>query len=102
SAPRSRRRRPRSAGPGRGWQAGSWHGGRAEVTEIPDRWAALVLTTSDRSFAGQRPDRSGEFLSARLVELGFRVDRQVVPDDLDLIRHALVEGAATHRLVITT
>lgn len=72
------------------------------MTESQDRPAALVLTTSDRSFAGERPDRSGELLANRLVELGFRVDRQVVPDDLEVIRQALVEGAATHRLVITT
>ncbi len=72
------------------------------MAESLDRPAALVLTTSDRSFAGERPDRSGELLAARLAELGFRVDRQVVPDDLEVIRQALVEGAATHRLVITT
>jgi len=72
------------------------------VTESPDQPTALVLTASDRSFAGERPDRSGELLAARLVELGFRVDRRVVPDDLEVISRALVEGAATHRLVITT
>ena len=72
------------------------------MTESPDRLTALVLTTSDRSFAGERPDRSGELLAARLAELGFRVDRQVVPDDVAIIERALIAGAASHRLVVTT
>lgn len=72
------------------------------MTESPDRLTALVLTTSDRSFAGERPDRSGELLAARLAELGFRVDRQVVPDDVGIIERALIAGAASHRLVVTT
>lgn len=63
---------------------------------------AFVLTTSDRSAAGTRPDASGAALEARLVELGFTVERRVVPDDRAVIAAAIVEGAARHRLVITT
>jgi molybdenum cofactor synthesis domain-containing protein len=63
---------------------------------------ALVLTVSDRSFEGSRPDASGERLQQRLEALGFEVERRVVPDDIPVIAEALAEGAARHRLVIST
>ena len=44
-----------------------------------------MLTVSDRSAAGTRPDASGEALAARLAELGFEVERAVVPDDVAAI-----------------
>ena len=66
------------------------------------RRTALVLTCSDRSAQGRRPDASGDVLQARLEALGFAVERRVVPDDRSAIGLALVEGAAAHRLVVTT
>ncbi len=64
--------------------------------------SALVLTASDRSAAGTRPDASGELLAARLAALGFAVERRVVPDDESAIAAAIVAGARDHRLVVTT
>ena len=64
--------------------------------------SALVLTVSDRSFEGSRPDASGEALAARLGELGFGVERLVVPDEVPAIAAAVATGAAGHRLVVTT
>jgi molybdopterin adenylyltransferase len=66
------------------------------------RLTALVLTASDRSSAGTRPDTSGERVSMRLAELGFIVERQVVPDEVERIRAALIAGSAGHRLIVTT
>jgi molybdopterin adenylyltransferase len=66
------------------------------------RRTALVLTCSDRSAAGTRPDASGEAIQARLESLSFAVERRVVPDDRAAIGAALIEGAATHPLVVTT
>ena len=67
------------------------------------RRTALVLTCSDRSAAGTRPDASGEALQARLEALGVRASSgRVVPDDRAAIGAALVEGAAAHPLVVTT
>ena len=69
---------------------------------VPAGRSALVLTASDRSAAGTRPDASGELLAARLAALGFVVERRVVPDDEGAIAAAIVAGARDHRLVITT
>ncbi len=68
----------------------------------PGSRSALVLTVSDRGAAGTRSDTSGEALADRLAELGFAVERRMVPDDREAIAAALVEGCATHRLIVTT
>jgi len=68
---------------------------------MPDR-SAFVLTVSDRGAAGERADESGAVLAARLAELGFRVERGLVPDEPAAIRAALIEAAACHPLVLTT
>lgn len=64
--------------------------------------SALVLTCSDGSAAGVRADESGQVLAARLAELGFDIERQVVPDDRAAIESALVDASGRHRLIVTT
>jgi len=64
--------------------------------------SALVITASDRSAAGERPDSSGARVEARLRQLGYEVERVLVPDDVERIRGAIVSGAERHRLVLTT
>jgi molybdopterin adenylyltransferase len=64
--------------------------------------SALVLTASDSTSAGARDDASGDVLEARLVELGFRVERAVVSDDRPAIEAALRAGADRHVLIVTT
>ena len=56
--------------------------------------SALVLTISDRSFEGSRPDASGERLEARLRGLGFEVERRVVPDEVPRIAEAIVSTSS--------
>ena len=69
--------------------------------DVPDGAAALpsqlapgtrihVLTVSDGVAAGTREDASGAALERRLTAMGGRVDRAVVPDDVRLIRAAIV------------
>jgi molybdenum cofactor synthesis domain-containing protein len=41
-------------------------------------------------------------VSARLSDLGFTVDRQLVPDDRAAIEAALRGGASSHDLIVTT
>lgn len=68
----------------------------------PANLSALVLTVSDRSYEGSRPDDSGDRLEQRLVGLGFAVERRIVPDEVARIADAIREGAARHRLVISS
>jgi molybdenum cofactor synthesis domain-containing protein len=66
------------------------------------RPTVLVLTVSDRGAAGDREDVTGAGLAERLVELGFEVERGIVPDEQALIEGALIAGSARHSLVVTT
>jgi molybdopterin adenylyltransferase len=66
---------------------------------------AGVLTISDRSSQGLRPDASGPALVSALESMGFSVERAaVVPDDVRLIGDALIEWADRDRLdlILTT
>ena len=65
---------------------------------------AAVITCSNRSAAGERPDDSGRLLADSLTDWGYRIlAKLVVPDDVALIqkavRQVLADGA---RLVLTT
>jgi molybdenum cofactor synthesis domain-containing protein len=68
---------------------------------VAGRRTAYVLTVSDRGAAGDRADATGAALAARLAEIGFDVERAVVPDERSLIEPALVAAAARHPLVVT-
>jgi molybdopterin adenylyltransferase len=63
---------------------------------------AVVITASDRSAANEREDTSGVAVARRLEALGFKVDREVVPDDRSRIQRTLVAAAARHPLIVTT
>lgn len=62
----------------------------------------LVVTVSDGVAAGIRQDASGDGLARRLAELGYAVDRAVVPDEQPRIEQVLVDGSNGHALVLTT
>jgi molybdopterin adenylyltransferase len=62
----------------------------------------MVITASDRSAAGEREDRTGADVAARLEALGFRVERHVVPDDQRAIEQALIDATTRHPLTVTT
>jgi molybdenum cofactor synthesis domain-containing protein len=65
--------------------------------------SATVITVSDASAAGRRPDTSGPAVSARLRSLGYNVIAQhIVPDEIDPLVDALRQATATSRLVVTT
>jgi len=64
-----------------------------------------LLTASDRSSRGERPDLSGPALEQVLVTQGWTVIRKaVLPDDLDSLRHTLAEWADSGRMdvILTT
>jgi len=64
--------------------------------------SALVITTSDGAASGAREDISGSGVARRLTELGYAVERLIIPDEVAAIERALVEGSADHALVLTT
>jgi molybdopterin adenylyltransferase len=74
---------------------------REEAQEAPVE-RAFVLTISDGVAAGTRDDESGGVLEAQLVELGWEVDRAVVPDDPDQVVTAVEDASIAHLLVVTT
>lgn len=65
---------------------------------------AAVITVSDRSSAGVRPDESGPVAVAALREAGYEcADAVVVPDGADSVERALeAEILAGVKLIVTT
>ena len=65
---------------------------------------AAVITCSNRSARGERPDDSGELLATLLADGGHEVVlRRVVPDDVSAIRGAIHDALlAGARAVLTT
>jgi molybdenum cofactor synthesis domain-containing protein len=64
---------------------------------------AAVVTVSDRSSRGERPDTSGPLLVGLLRELGLQVEEPVVvPDEVEAVQAALRAAAASYDLVVTT
>jgi molybdenum cofactor synthesis domain-containing protein len=68
------------------------------------RRRARVVTVSDRSSRGERPDTGGPLLAGLLAELGLDVgDVVLVPDEADAVSGALRAAAAeAYDLVVTT
>lgn len=66
---------------------------------------AAVVTVSDRSFSGQRPDSAGPLVAELLREAGYQVaETAVVPDERPQIEETLrriADGGAVQLLVTT-
>ena len=67
-------------------------------------FTARVITVSDRSYRGERPDEGGPLVRQLLEEAGYEVDGVViVPDEQDQIQDALIAAAeADVALIVTT
>jgi len=64
-----------------------------------------ILTSSDRSARGERPDLSGEGLRQAVLAQGWLVVRQtILPDEFNLLRQELVEWADSGEIdiILTT
>jgi molybdopterin adenylyltransferase len=65
--------------------------------------SAIVITASDRCFAGTQTDISGPAVAALLSDAGVVViETLIVPDELDPLIAALSASAARAALVVTT
>ena len=67
-------------------------------------FTAMVITVSDRCAQGQREDASGPLLVQLLQDAGYTVTgTAIVPDEYDVICHALRQSAqADTALILTT
>jgi molybdopterin adenylyltransferase len=64
---------------------------------------AVVITVSDSCFSGQREDRSGPEVAARLRHAGFTINGiLIIPDEQEQIASTLREQAAEAQLIVTT
>lgn len=70
-----------------------------------DMYTAAVLTVSDRSFRGERPDEGGPLVASILEKAGYEVVKTaVVPDEQEQIEAALIalaDGEGVCLLVTT-
>jgi molybdenum cofactor synthesis domain-containing protein len=62
----------------------------------------VVITVSDGVSAGVREDGSGDALERMLVDRGFEVSRDLVPDEADEITRAILAASSSASLVLTT
>ena len=90
-----------------GGRSGDYERDSTEVAAPPDEAAheAAVVTCSNRSASGERPDESGPVLIGMLRRAGFDVadEAHVVPDDAGAIAALLARlSDAGHRLILTT
>ena len=68
-----------------------------------DGIAIVVVTVSDRSAAGQRPDSTGPILAEAFRSAGAEVVGTVVPDEADEVTRAIEAAIASGaRAVVTT
>ncbi len=79
-------------------------GGKTSFKErIPAGFKATVLVTSDSTSKGTRQDKSGQMILERLHAFGVGAGLEIIPDDAEMIRSALLrycdEG---FHLVLTT
>ena len=66
-------------------------------------YTAAVLTVSDRSSRGERPDEAGPLAASLLEAAGYRVvETALVPDERPEIEAALIRLAERAALVVTT
>ena len=67
------------------------------------QFTAAVLTISDRSAKGERPDKSGPAVVAVLEQAGFRlIAADVLPDERARIEASLIQLSETVNLIVTS
>ena len=68
-----------------------------------DGLTAAILTVSDSSAHGLRPDTSGPALASLLIQNSYQViETAIVPDEIPEIQAALIRMATNARLVVST
>lgn len=76
-----------------------------EERTVPRPWQAAVVTLSDKGARGEREDKSGPAIAARLTESGYEVaERLLLPDDPAALKVQLIRLADQRQLdlILTT
>ena len=64
-----------------------------------------IITSSDKGYAGEREDKSGETIKKIVEENGFKVVKQVIlPDEKEMLRDEMIKMADELKvnLILTT
>lgn len=61
-----------------------------------------ILSISDRGSRGEREDKSGQLISEIIKEICKIKYYEIVPDEIDLIRHKMLEYIGNVDLILTT
>lgn len=61
-----------------------------------------ILTISDKGSRGEREDKSGQVISEIIKKIGKIKYYDIVPDEIDLIKHKLLEYIGNVDLILTT
>lgn len=75
---------------------------------LPDKYKALVITLSDRAYAGEYEDMSGPTVKTMLDEYFKSIDWvldseiEILPDDVAVLRQLINESSQTYNIIITT
>ncbi len=75
---------------------------------LPDKYKALVITLSDRAYAGEYEDLSGPTVKTMLDEYFKSIDWvldseiEILPDDVAVLRQLINESSQTYNIIITT
>ena len=75
---------------------------------LPGKFRALVITLSDRAYAGEYKDLSGptvkEMLDNYFETIGWEMESEiiVIADDVSILRQLINESSQTYNVIITT
>lgn len=75
---------------------------------LPDKYKCLIITLSDRAYAGEYKDRSGprikDLLDNYFITIGWSMESEiiVIPDDVAILRQLVNESSQTFNVIITT
>ena len=75
-----------------------------DTIELLPSYKLAVITASDKGAKGEREDKSGEVIMAKLRPLADVVDYRVVPDEKEVLKKAFIELADIEKvdLILTT
>jgi molybdenum cofactor synthesis domain-containing protein len=75
---------------------------------LPQQYEVLIITLSDRAYAGEYEDLSGPAIGRRIKEyftaeeLESGISFRLIPDDAEILREILMEAGQKYHVIFTT